>query len=175
MGPSFVLYALLLDPGCCPRAHFELDGQFESEQKVMFAPRPRGGRRGGSTGRRTRSTPPPPGEVHARNRSASTACYLSVLIAFSKGPVPENSPRVICESSQSFGILLFLECPFPLPRAIVGHRAARGPAGFRRGWDPDLCLRQAVKRRPLHSMGGYVGPITRALLGYSGWAAGLEG
>ena len=33
VGPSFVLYALLLDPGWCPRAHFELDGQFVSEKK----------------------------------------------------------------------------------------------------------------------------------------------
>jgi hypothetical protein len=33
VGPSFVLYARLVDPGCCPKAHFELDGQFESEQK----------------------------------------------------------------------------------------------------------------------------------------------
>ena len=33
MGPSFVLYALFLDLGCCPRAHIELDGQFESEEK----------------------------------------------------------------------------------------------------------------------------------------------
>ena len=33
LGPSFVLYALLLDPGCCPRAHIEVDGQFESDQK----------------------------------------------------------------------------------------------------------------------------------------------
>ena len=32
-GPSFVPYALLLDPGCCPRAHFELDGQVESDKK----------------------------------------------------------------------------------------------------------------------------------------------
>ena len=31
-GPSFVLYALLLDPGCCLRAHFELDGQVELEK-----------------------------------------------------------------------------------------------------------------------------------------------
>ena len=33
VGPSFVLYALLLDPGCCLRAQFELDGQFELEKK----------------------------------------------------------------------------------------------------------------------------------------------
>ena len=36
VGPSFVLHALLLDLGCCPRAHFELDGQFESEQKIQY-------------------------------------------------------------------------------------------------------------------------------------------
>ena len=47
VGPSFVLYALLLDPGCCPRAHFELDGQFESEKTRAsilfrcFSPSPR--------------------------------------------------------------------------------------------------------------------------------------
>ena len=32
-GPSFVFFALLLDLGCCPRAHFELDGLFESGKK----------------------------------------------------------------------------------------------------------------------------------------------
>ena len=32
VGPLFVLYALLLDPGCCTRAHFELDGHFQSEK-----------------------------------------------------------------------------------------------------------------------------------------------
>ena len=26
VGPSFVMYALLRDQGCCPRAHFEVDG-----------------------------------------------------------------------------------------------------------------------------------------------------
>ena len=36
VGPSFVMYALLLDLlSCCPRAHFELDAQFESETKKI--------------------------------------------------------------------------------------------------------------------------------------------
>ena len=33
VGPSFVLYALLLDLGCCLKAHIELDGQFGSEKE----------------------------------------------------------------------------------------------------------------------------------------------
>ena len=34
VGSSFALYTLLLDPGCCPRAHFEFDGQVESDPKI---------------------------------------------------------------------------------------------------------------------------------------------
>ena len=44
VGPLSVLYALLIDPGCCPRAHFELDGQFESDHPARKGMQPTKGR-----------------------------------------------------------------------------------------------------------------------------------
>jgi hypothetical protein len=48
--PSFVLYALLLDPGCCLRAHIVLIELIEPEKKKERKKEPRQGHEGKAVG-----------------------------------------------------------------------------------------------------------------------------